>query len=109
MFQALEYDQQQLELEAEKRVRLSESSLLAVNLLEHLKQMNCVSFFVENHFFFDNLIDFRGNQMKKDVWNSLQKHLFKGQTKNVERDGVGIFGTLFSFLPLFSQLLVCPN
>eukprot|EP00081_Caenorhabditis_elegans_P004419 NP_001123173.1 TWiK family of potassium channels [Caenorhabditis elegans] len=41
IFLTLEYDQQQLDLEVEKQVRLSESTLLAENLLKYLKQWNC--------------------------------------------------------------------
>lgn len=44
IFLTLEYDQQQLDLEVEKQVRLSESTLLAENLLKYLKQWNCVRF-----------------------------------------------------------------
>ncbi|CAA93875.2 Potassium channel domain-containing protein [Caenorhabditis elegans] len=77
MFQALEYDQQQLELEAEKRVRLSESSLLAVNLLEHLKQMNCGQsnekrcLELITKTFIQRSDEERGEGWRWDFWNSV--------------------------------------
>ncbi|CAO78724.2 Potassium channel domain-containing protein [Caenorhabditis elegans] len=81
IFLTLEYDQQQLDLEVEKQVRLSESTLLAENLLKYLKQWNCgqsnenrcleliTKAFIERSIKVER--DIRGEGWRWDFWNSV--------------------------------------
>ncbi|UMM38996.1 hypothetical protein L5515_016228 [Caenorhabditis briggsae] len=81
MFQALEHDQQQLDLEMEQQVKIAESTLLAENLMDYIKKWNCgqsnekkcleliMKAFVERTEKVEKSI--RGDGWRWDFWNSV--------------------------------------
>ncbi|PIC15371.1 hypothetical protein B9Z55_022374 [Caenorhabditis nigoni] len=81
MFQALEHDQQQLDLEMEQQVKVAESTLLAENLMDYIKKWNCgqsnekkcleliMKAFVERTEKVEKSI--RGDGWRWDFWNSV--------------------------------------
>lgn len=81
IFQTLEYDQQLWDLEAEERVKIEQSTMLAENLLNYMKKWNCgqsnekkcleliTKAFVERSSSVEKAI--RGNGWRWDFWNSV--------------------------------------